>query len=117
MELVCFLCPNGCSLAVTSKELNISVSGNQCKRGQEFAIQEVTCPQRVFTTTVRVAGGVFPLASVRSREMVPKAEFPHLLAALNALCLEAPVESGQIMLPDAAENQVITTMSVPAIPG
>ena len=53
-EFVCIECPRGCSLFVTKTEEKISVSGNFCKRGEAYAINEVTLPKRILTTTMRL---------------------------------------------------------------
>ena len=57
-NLTCIGCPMGCALLVemNGKEI-ISVTGNTCKKGAEYAVKEVTDPTRIVTTTVRVKNG------------------------------------------------------------
>ena len=57
-NLTCIGCPMGCALLVEmdGKEI-ISVTGNTCKKGAEYAVKEVTDPTRIVTTTVRVKNG------------------------------------------------------------
>lgn len=52
-NLTCIGCPMGCALLVEmdGKEI-ISVTGNTCKKGAEYAVKEVTDPTRIVTTTV-----------------------------------------------------------------
>ena len=45
-ELVCIVCPKGCSMRIEEKDGSYTVSGNTCKRGAEFAISEMTRPMR-----------------------------------------------------------------------
>ena len=52
-ELICFLCPNGCTLTITRDQPEFTVTGQKCKRGQEFAINEATNPTRTLCTTVK----------------------------------------------------------------
>lgn len=56
--LTCIICPIGCQLEV---ELDggkvMSVKGNTCKRGAEYAESECTDPRRVITTTVKTVDG------------------------------------------------------------
>jgi CxxC motif-containing protein len=47
-EFICIECPKGCHLKIDD-ELN--VTGNTCPRGKKYAINEVTCPKRVITST------------------------------------------------------------------
>ena len=60
-EMTCIVCPNGCSLKVEKKDGVWEVSGNQCKRGEAFAVEEMTHPMRTICSTVRT---VFPGVSV-----------------------------------------------------
>ena len=62
-ELICIGCPLGCPLTVKMDGENIEVSGNTCKRGDDYARKEVLSPTRIVTSTVHVTGGAI--------EMVP----------------------------------------------
>ena len=48
-ELICIECPKGCHLKIDD-ELN--VTGNTCPRGKVYAVNEMTCPKRIVTSTV-----------------------------------------------------------------
>ena len=45
-ELICIGCPIGCSMTVFAEEegeeRRITVSGNTCKKGREYAVKEIT---------------------------------------------------------------------------
>ena len=68
-NLTCIGCPMGCALLVEmdGKEI-ISVTGNTCKKGAEYAVKEVTDPTRIVTTTVRVKNGSMPVVSVKTAQ-------------------------------------------------
>ena len=68
-NLTCIGCPMGCALLVemNGKEI-ISVTGNTCKKGAEYAVKEVTDPTRIVTTTVRVKHGSMPVVSVKTAQ-------------------------------------------------
>ena len=72
-NLTCIGCPMGCALLVEmdGKEI-ISVTGNTCKKGAEYAVKEVTNPTRIVTTTVRVKNGSMPVVSVKTAQDIPK---------------------------------------------
>ena len=54
-ELTCIGCPLGCLINVEIRDGKIiSVTGNTCKRGWEYAVKEMTDPTRIVTTTVRI---------------------------------------------------------------
>lgn len=96
-ELICFLCPNGCTLSVTQEQSEFSVTGQKCKRGQEFAINEATNPTRTLCTTVKTNFAEMPVLPVRSARAIPKNHIFSVMAAINqvvvteVLCCGAPV--------------------------
>ena len=52
-ELICIGCPLGCPVTVSMEEGRVlSVTGNTCKRGDDYARKEVTNPTRIVTSTV-----------------------------------------------------------------
>lgn len=102
-DLVCTVCPNGCSLSVSAgKRGKPEIQGALCKRGVRFGLSELTDPRRTLTTTIRVLGGKQPLVPVRSVDPVPKAELAALVKALRNIALTAPVDPGQIIPFDGA---------------
>ena len=69
-EMFCIRCPRGCRLSVAHDESGREmIQGNRCPRGLEFARQEMQCPMRVVTTTVKDAQG--RLYPARSAAPVP----------------------------------------------
>ncbi len=57
-KMICIMCPMGCELLVTKNGNDISVTGNSCGRGVIFAKEEMTCPKRIVTTSVKTEKGV-----------------------------------------------------------
>ena len=96
-EMTCNRCPMGCRLTVTKDGDQYTVAGNTCKRGDAYGIQEMSCPMRVVTSSVRVVGGVRPVCSVKTAQSVPKAAINDVLKALAALRPEAPIAIGQVL--------------------
>ncbi len=100
-KFICVACPVGCSLNVTLEDGVIQkVEGNTCARGIAYAEAEIANPTRVFASTVRVEGGALPVVPVRSRGPVPKSEIFAIARAVAAVSLNAPVEIGQVVLPN-----------------
>ena len=92
-NLTCIGCPMGCALLVEmdGKEI-ISVTGNTCKKGAEYAVKEVTDPTRIVTTTVRVKNGSMPVVSVKTAQDIPKGKIFDCVETLRDVCVEAPVQ-------------------------
>ena len=88
----------GCSIAVEMDGNEVvSVTGNTCKRGDVYARKEVTNPTRIVTSTVRVIGG---------KEDIPKGKIFDCIKALKNVEVEAPVQIGDVIVPDAAGTGV-----------
>lgn len=106
-ELICVTCPMGCTLDVTHEgETIIDVDGATCKRGVDYAKEELTDPRRMVTTTVRVAGGLHPLLPVYTSAPIPKARIFDLLAAIRQVEVQAPLKVGDVVLEDVVDTEV-----------
>ena len=108
-ELICITCPMGCTLDVTHDgDAIVEVEGATCKRGENYAEEELTDPRRMVTTTVRVVGGLHPLLPVYTSAPIPKARIFDLLEDIRKAEVEAPVRVGDVVL----ENVVGTDVHV-----
>ena len=114
-ELTCIGCPLGCALTV---EMNggevVGVTGNTCKRGDDYARKEVTNPTRIVTSSVKVEDGVLAAVSVKTKEDIPKGKIFDCVKALKDVCVKAPVAIGDVVLADVAGTgvDVIATKKV-----
>lgn len=114
-ELVCIRCPIGCRIAVEKNEEGIlAVSGNSCKRGEEYARKELTNPTRTVTSTVRVKNGKHPCVSVKTKEDIPKEKIMECMKTLKKMEIEAPVHIGDVIIENVAATgvAVIATKNV-----
>lgn len=96
-EIVCIVCPNGCRMNVQINADNkvINVKNATCEKGRAYASDEVQCPKRSLTTTVKVIDGVLPLVSVRSDKPLPKNQIQCAMAEVRKIELKAPVKYHQ----------------------
>ncbi len=99
-EFTCIVCPNSCRITVTQQEGGLAIEGNKCKRGEEFARNEFTCPMRMLTSTVKIEGARTPRIPVATTREVPKEKLGDCLAALYALQAQAPVSCGDVLIKD-----------------
>lgn len=100
-QMNCIMCPMGCLLTVTLTDGVVSdVTGNTCPRGEVYARQEVTDPQRMLTTTVRVEGGALALLPVVSQTTLPKGKIMACAEALRQVSVKAPVHTGDVVVTD-----------------
>ena len=95
--MICIRCPLGCNLEVIMGE-DIKVSGHRCKRGQEYAVAEVTDPKRTLTSTAKVHGGKKRLVSVKTDREISKNLIFEVMKEINSIVVEAPVMIGDVLL-------------------
>ncbi len=115
-NLICISCPMGCNLTVTRDGDNITVTGNTCKNGEIYGIEEVTNPKRVIPTTVVCNGGKLKRLPVKTADAVPKSMIFDIMKEINKVSVDAPVEVGQVIIPNVLDTgvDVVATRTMPA---
>ncbi|MBR6100961.1 MAG: DUF1667 domain-containing protein [Ruminococcus sp.] len=112
-ELTCIGCPMGCELTVEVENGEaVSVSGNTCKIGENYARSEISAPTRVVTTTaISEQGRPVP---VKTAGNVPKSKIFEVVEQIKNTHPKLPVALGDIIVPDAAGTgiDVKATMTV-----
>ena len=96
INLTCIECPVGCEITVTVTDGNMEVSGNACPRGKLYATNEVTCPKRVVTSTVRCDNG--EVVSVKTSAPVLKSEMFEVMKKINKTVAKLPVKIGDVII-------------------
>lgn len=105
MDLTCIRCPMGCAIHVEMENGQVvSVTGNTCPRGAEYAKSEATAPVRTVTSTVCALGGVRPVVAVKTVPDVPKGKIFAVMDAVRALEVKAPVHIGDILCENIADT-------------
>ena len=127
--ITCIICPNGCLLSadVSVPGTDASVTGTGCPRvidspvtgagcphGEAYFIQEITDPRRTLTSSVLVTDGELPLCSVRLTEPIPIARIPDVMKEIRKMKVEAPLESGTVLIRDVLGlgSDVIATKTI-----
>ena len=106
-EMTCIGCPLGCTLNVkTGEKQEILVTGNTCKRGEDYALKEMTNPTRIVTSTVRIANRKNMVLPVKTERDIPKSHMMCCIAALKGVTVRAPVHMGEVVLENAAGTGV-----------
>lgn len=118
-ELTCIGCPMGCAVTV---EMNgageiTGVTGNTCKRGEDYARKEVTNPTRIVTSTVKVEGGTLAMVSVKTKSDIPKGKMAQCVDSLRGVRVKAPVHIGDVIVPNIAGTgvDIVATKEVEGI--
>ena len=115
-EMICISCPIGCHLKVTQEGDQVVVTGNTCKRGETYGRQEMTCPMRVVTSLVRLAGGARPVCSCKTQQPIPKAKIPQALEQIAGKLAQAPLHRGDVIIENVADTgvNVVATSDIAA---
>jgi CxxC motif-containing protein len=116
-KFICITCPRGCALDVTMEgKAVVKMEGNSCKRGVDYVTGELKDPRRMVTTTVRVRGGVHPLAPVYTESPIPKPRIFDLLAEIRKIELKAPVKFGDVVIENALGTgvNILASRNIPA---
>lgn len=114
-QLTCIGCPMGCQVTVTLDGDEVTnVEGNTCKRGDIYARKEVTNPTRIVTSSVRVKNGNISMVSCKTKEDIPKGMIFDVTRALENVCVNAPVATGDVLLANVCGTgvDVVATKNV-----
>lgn len=100
-KLICTVCPKGCEISVEydekTKEI-FSLTGNACRRGDDYARAECIAPMRTLTTTVKIAGG--GLLPVRTNKPVPRSILFDCMKVINRAEAPAGTKIGDVIIKD-----------------
>jgi CxxC motif-containing protein len=101
-QFTCIVCPRGCSLEVELADgpTVLRVSGQGCKRGEDYARREVVDPRRSLTSTVRTAGLERRRLPVRSAGLIPLGRLVEAARALDGIVVDRPMKCGDLVVKD-----------------
>ena len=108
IKLTCIECPMGCDLTAVQKDGKITVNGNSCPRGELYANNEVICPKRVLTTTVKACNG--KLVPVKTDAPIRKEMIFEIINKISKLTITTPVKIGDIVVENILDdaNLIVT---------
>jgi len=100
-KITCIECPKGCVLSVDLQNDEImSIGGNECPKGQEYALSEIKNPLRIFTSSVLIQGSSLKMIPVRTDKPIPKHKLFAAMEEVKRMRFCRPVNAGDVI----AEN-------------
>ena len=111
-ELICLVCPRGCSLVVDTDADPATVNGNACPKGAEYGRNEVLNPTRTVTSIVRVENREDTMVSVKTSAPVPKDKMFEVMKAIRSITVSAPIKIGDVIVKDLFGADVIATKDI-----
>jgi CxxC motif-containing protein len=115
--MTCVVCPKSCRIKVTvdtERREIISVEHAQCRRGVDWATEELTHPVRTLCSSIRVLHGSEPVTSIKTSRPVPREKMDELMELIRTITVEAPVSMGRVVCskPLGLSCDLIVTRSV-----
>lgn len=96
--LTCIECPRGCTLTVNVNSSEVSVAGNFCPKGEIYGKNEVVCPKRIITGTVRAGKDGEILIPVKTDKSVNKSIMFDVMAKIHSAKVLKSVKIGDIII-------------------
>ena len=100
IKITCILCPMGCEVNIIKNEKTYEASGSRCKKGTEYALKELSCPERTVTSTVKTIFKDFPRLPVRTDKEVPLEKVFELMMSINKIVIRKRLKPGDIIASD-----------------
>ena len=99
---LCIGCPLGCRLELDEDAAGeiVEIRGASCRKGDRYATQEHTDPRRVLTSTVAIAGALWPRLPVKTAEAIPRNQVLAAAEALESVAVSAPIRLGDVVHAD-----------------
>jgi len=100
-HLTCIECPKGCRLTLEVEEGKVlSVSGNQCPKGDVYGRSEIENPRRVLTSCVLADGLAVKMIPVRTSQPIPRERLFEAMEAVKSIRVSRPVRVGESVCDD-----------------
>lgn len=111
-QVVCVCCPRGCTVSV---DRSGSVSGNGCRNGAAYAMDQFRGPGRRFNGEVRIRRAAVERCQVKTDRPVPPDRLEEIEAVLSTMELESPVYVSQVLLRDLCGTgaNLVSCSSIP----
>ena len=111
-NMICIICPKGCSLAVEGEKNEIKISGNACPRGEKYALDEINNPTRTVTAVMRVADRANTMVSVKTASPIPKEKIFELMELIKTKKVTPPIEIGQVLCDNIYGTMLVDTKKI-----
>lgn len=112
-QLICIVCPLGCRVRLTidNKGNIVEATGNECKKGKEYAENECVNPVRVLVGTMSTEGSKHRTLPVRTNNPIPKGKLLEAYRSLAGVKVKPPIKVGQVIVSNIfdTEADVIAT--------
>ncbi|MEK6732726.1 MAG: DUF1667 domain-containing protein [Candidatus Omnitrophota bacterium] len=98
-KLTCIECPKDCRLTVDIENFKVvKVAGNECPKGEKYAISEVENPARILTSAILGQGLELKMIPVRTDKPIPKSRIFEAMNEIKKIKVQKPLSAGDVIL-------------------
>lgn len=98
-KLTCIECPKGCRLTVNIENSKvIKVTGNECPKGEVYAVSEIENPVRILTSAVLCRGLSLKMLPVRTDKPMPKSMTFEAMREVKKIRVTVSLKSGDVIV-------------------
>ena len=110
--VICTVCPVGCSICVIKDGDSYKTIGNNCPRGERYAIKELTTPERTLTSIMACDNG--QMVPIKTDKPIPKDKIFECMREINEKALILPMTLGDIIISNIGETgaNVVCTRTI-----
>jgi CxxC motif-containing protein len=105
-EITCIICPKSCKINVFKSDSVTEATGCECARGKKYAINEISDPRRIFTSTVLVDNGPIKMLPVRTDLPIRKNDWKKASELIRDIVVTPPVSFGQTIIDGFLEEKI-----------
>ncbi len=105
-KMTCMNCRRGCALEVSFEGNKlISVTGNACARGKDFAKREISETKASFLSEIRLIGSK-DFLPVKTEKPIPKEKFSEAEAFCKGFRVPIPIRIGDVLVNDFCQTGI-----------
>lgn len=106
-ELICIVCPRGCQLKAEVENGKLTfIEGNTCARGKTYALNELTNPTRMITSTVVIESEELKRLPVMTDKPISKNLIFDAMKEINNVRVKAPIKIGDVIIKNILSTDV-----------
>jgi CxxC motif-containing protein len=106
-KIICVGCPMGCLVTLTIDDEEVAdITGNRCKQGERYVLEEYRNPVRTLTTTLLTWESSQPLLPVRTAVPIPKTEMLKVAKVLADVRVKPPIKTGEVVVSGESGTEV-----------
>ena len=96
--ITCIGCPMGCQVMVELAQGEIvEIKNFKCKKGKDYARDEMTSPTRMVTSVLPIKNSKEPL-TVKTQRFIPKSMVFDCLKEIRKIKVSLPIAIGDVMI-------------------